>query len=652
MAGYIFGEYKDKEFMFKRTATGWKGSSGDVKFLENAVLPKEFSANEVKGKLFEKLAADVTFYKAPLNEALTMTKVKELLQTKLGCLSDNSNADVEELFSEDGETLDKTAIEELEAIASGKVKERHLNTTYLKKAWITVRGANQKIRKLDSKQGAYLFAYMNNGDLIEGISGSGVLKYHVDLKDLKAEEIHKRFEDAKASIETDGLVNNFSVVGPKQEKGEAIIITLDKKTASTKISELQSTFREVFTAPPKDTSKDNKLVKLIRKAVAGLKDLFNPKNGKTVDLLGYKIQGATDVQMYYSQEEVDLAKNILARVGKTAKKDEKPAKYEPASDTGKKPEDKATADKTSIDKQPTADKPADKPARKPAEKPAKKPADKPATKKEPADAASKDKRFDDTSLGRRLRRSVYKKDGQEATNPEGLKNAREAGKNIRQAWNQKDAETLLRASADAINNSAWKDPKALGDTLRQTGLIEKEGAFELTDQDKATVKRIVDDLKKAGYDADTGVTEAIDDELALYVDECMNLEEIEDSEVNAFTSALMSYAMELLEGSKELNEDEDDFVSWEDMEDADDSTYIDLFNQALENCGVWSEPSIQGGMGSDFFFSLETDEQVGSVDWEVECEIMNGLVEQHMSEEIDDASFIAAVEDFVNSNLD
>ena len=638
MAGYIFGEYKDKEFMFKRTATGWKGSSGDVKFLENAVLPKEFSANEVKGKLFEKLAADVTFYKAPLNEALTMTKVKELLQTKLGCLSDNSNADVEELFSEDDETLDKTAIEELEAIASGKVKERHLNTTYLKKAWITVRGANQKIRKLDSKQGAYLFAYMNNGDLIEGISGSGVLKYHVDLKDLKAEEIHKRFEDAKASIETDGLVNNFSVVGPKQEKGEAIIITLDKKTASTKISELQSTFREVFTAPPKDTSKDNKLVKLIKKAVAGLKDLFNPKNGKTVNLLGYKIQGATDVQMYYSQEEVDLAKNILARVGKTAKKGEKPAKAEPASDTGKKPEDKATADKTSTDK-PTADKPA------------KKPADKPATN-EPADAASKDKRFDDTSLGRRLRRSVYKKDGQEAHRPEELKKAREAGKNIRQNWTQDDAETLLRASADAIKSSSWQDPKKLGDTLRQVGLIEKTPAFELVDQDKATVKNAVDKLKSEGYDNEDDFAKAIDDELSIYIDDCLNLGEIQDSEINAFTSALTSYAFELFDGSKELNEDEDDFVSWEDMEDADDSTYIDLFNQALENCGVWSEPSIQGGMGSDFFISLETDEQVGSVVWEVECEIMNGLVEQHMSGEIDDAGFIAAVEDFVNSNLD
>ena len=638
MAGYIFGEYKDKEFMFKRTATGWKGSSGDVKFLENAVLPKEFSANEVKGKLFEKLAADVTFYKAPLNEALTMTKVKELLQTKLGCLSDNSNADVEELFSEDGETLDKTAIEELEAIASGKVKERHLNTTYLKKAWITVRGANQKIRKLDSKQGAYLFAYMNNGDLIEGISGSGVLKYHVDLKDLKAEEIQIRFEDAKASVETDGLVNNFSVVGPKQEKGEAIIITLDKKTASTKISELQSTFREVFTAPPKDTSKDNKLVKLIKKAVAGLKDLFNPKNGKTVDLLGYKIQGATDVQMYYSQEEVDLAKNILARAGKPAKKDEKPAKDEPASDTGKKPEDKATADKPSTDK-PTVDKPA------------KKPADKPVTN-EPADAASKDKKFDDTSLGRRLRRSVYKKDGQEAHRPEELKKAREAGKNIRQNWTQDDAETLLRASADAIKSSSWQDPKKLGDTLRQVGLIEKTPAFELVDQDKATVKNVVDRLKSEGYDNEDDFAKAVDDELSIYIDDCLNLGEIQDSEINAFTSALTSYAFELFDGSKELNEDEDDFVSWEDMEDADDSTYIDLFNQALENCGVWSEPSIQGMMGSDFFVDLKTNEQVGSVDWEVECEIMNGLVEQHMSGEIDDASFIAAVEDFVNSNLD
>lgn len=94
--------------------------------------------------------------------------------------------------------------------------------------------------------------------------------------------------------------------------------------------------------------------------------------------------------------------------------------------------------------------------------------------------------------------------------------------------------------------------------------------------------------------------------------------------------------------------DDDGFTLWDEM---DGGLYVDLFSEACNNLNVFPEPSIQADEGIDVFFNTETDEEVGAVDWSVECDFMNNLIAEHSKGEMSDEDFVAAVQNFVKQHL-
>lgn len=522
---YVFGEYKNKDFCFKKVNESWICENNNT--FRALKFPARFAAKKIKDTLSENFAG-VSFYKLNLREAHSERELKDLLKSKLGCLADNSKVEVTELFKADSQgniqDLTDDILKKLQDIAEGKEKFRTLNTGLLSKAWKTVRGTNANIRNLNTKQGAYLFAYLSDGTILESGSDGKILQYQVDLQSISATDIQERFEKAvKMAKDSQEVINEFKFNKAKYN-GQGVIVCFGRKSSISDLNKLQEIFRKAFTEEPKEPPKTagEKIKKTFKKAINTLKGLF--KDGKAVKLEDYKIQ-QTDIQMSYSQEEIDLAKEILLLQDR------------------KLPKDDAKEDKKD-----------EKPEEKPEEPVKDKSEDKPKDDKPKEEKPVKDKKFDDTALGRRLRRSVYKKDGQEATNPEGLKKAREAGKAIKQNWSQENAETLLRASADAIQHSSWRDPKKLGDTLRQVGLIED---LDLTPGDKSFINTIVTGIcKKYPSLAEDEFGEIIDAEIARYCDDALDLQEISEDELNAFTSNLTNYAFELFDQkSKSVNEE-------------------------------------------------------------------------------------------------
>ena len=75
-------------------------------------------------------------------------------------------------------------------------------------------------------------------------------------------------------------------------------------------------------------------------------------------------------------------------------------------------------------------------------------------------------------------------------------------------------------------------------------------------------------------------------------------------------------------------------------EDGDVHPFLDIFNDALDELGLWSEPSIQGGNGYDYFYTQEGSKDAGGVDFGIESDFMNDLFQEmkgHSWAEIEDA---------------
>ena len=75
-------------------------------------------------------------------------------------------------------------------------------------------------------------------------------------------------------------------------------------------------------------------------------------------------------------------------------------------------------------------------------------------------------------------------------------------------------------------------------------------------------------------------------------------------------------------------------------EDGDVHPFLDIFNNALDELGLWSEPSIQGGNGYDYFYTQEGSKDAGGVDFGIEADFMNDLFQEmkgHSWSEIEDA---------------
>jgi hypothetical protein len=63
-------------------------------------------------------------------------------------------------------------------------------------------------------------------------------------------------------------------------------------------------------------------------------------------------------------------------------------------------------------------------------------------------------------------------------------------------------------------------------------------------------------------------------------------------------------------------------------EDGDVHPFLDIFNDALDELGLWSEPSIQGGNGYDFFYTKDGDREAGGVDFGIESDFMDNLFQK------------------------
>ena len=82
-------------------------------------------------------------------------------------------------------------------------------------------------------------------------------------------------------------------------------------------------------------------------------------------------------------------------------------------------------------------------------------------------------------------------------------------------------------------------------------------------------------------------------------------------------------------------------------EDGDVHPFLDIFNNALDELGLWSEPSIQGGNGYDFFYTKDGDREAGGVDFGIESDFINNLFQKmkgHSWSEIE-----TAIKHFVGS---
>lgn len=75
-------------------------------------------------------------------------------------------------------------------------------------------------------------------------------------------------------------------------------------------------------------------------------------------------------------------------------------------------------------------------------------------------------------------------------------------------------------------------------------------------------------------------------------------------------------------------------------EDGDVHPFLDIFDNALDELGLWSEPSIQGGNGYDYFYTKDGDREAGGVDFGIESDFINNLFQEmkgHSWAEIEDA---------------
>lgn len=69
------------------------------------------------------------------------------------------------------------------------------------------------------------------------------------------------------------------------------------------------------------------------------------------------------------------------------------------------------------------------------------------------------------------------------------------------------------------------------------------------------------------------------------------------------------------------------------MDDGDFEEYSgQILNARLNSYGLWSEPSIQGGNGTDFWRDSETDEIVAQLDYARELDKLLKLAEESSSE--------------------
>lgn len=328
-----------------------------------------------------------------LKESYSDEELINFLKTKLGLL------DTKKVFKKENSTslndLTDETIDYLKNIKKDNI--RKFSTTKLNNAWLTVRGASQTRRDLSNRLPAYLFMYFTDGTFVEGSTKDSIKKYTGPK--LEKNVIDQKLSEIKDDLNSLGLINVVDLKNPNNKDGKCLIVSLKENTS---ITVAQNIIKEAFT-----NTSDNifsKLTKSFEKAF---------KKPESVTLTDYIFDTSSEIQMYWTKEEEDIATEILSKVS-----------------------NKKDTEKTNINTQNQ-------------EKPKK------TTKKS----------FNRTFFGKQAKEFI--KDTSK------LQNFEDARAELAKDWNDKDAATVMSNVANIMKHTYTKDKTELTKRLRDMNLIEK-----------------------------------------------------------------------------------------------------------------------------------------------------------------------------------
>lgn len=330
-----------------------------------------------------------------LKESYSDEELLTFLKTKLGLL-DNKKVFKKEDSTNLNDLTDET-IDYLKNIKKDNI--RKFSTIKLNNAWLTVRGASQTRRDLTNRLPAYLFMYFTDGTFVEGSTKDTIKKY----KGPKLEKsiIDKKLSEIKDELNSLGLVNIIDIKNPDKKDGKCLIVSLKEPTS---INAAQNIVKEAFTET--NDSFFSKLTKTFEKAFS---------KPESVTLTDYLFDSTSEIQMYWTKEEEDIASEILAKV--SIKKD-----------TNKKSTNSNNQNQ---------------------EKPKK------VTKKS----------FSRTFFGKQAKEFI--KDTSK------LQSFEDARAELAKDWNDKDAAVVMSNVANIMKHTYTKDKAELTKRLRDMNLIEK-----------------------------------------------------------------------------------------------------------------------------------------------------------------------------------
>lgn len=256
-----------------------------------------------------------------LKEGYSKEDLLNFLKTKLGLLDSN------EVFKSDKKdisNLTNSTITYLKNIKENGI--RKYKTTKVNNAWLNVRGASATRRELKSRLPAYIFMYFTDGTFIEG-SLENEIKLYKGAK-IDKDTLKKKFDELEDDLSTFGLVNNYPVqnLNKNLRDGLCLLISLKSKDMTNNV---QTLLNDSFVEDDSGLLKKiNKFSKMFINAI---------KKPENVSLKDFTFISNSEIQMYWTKEETDIATEILNSIKPQNNKQKKePVKNSEIQKTKKK----------------------------------------------------------------------------------------------------------------------------------------------------------------------------------------------------------------------------------------------------------------------------------------------------------------------------
>lgn len=256
-----------------------------------------------------------------LKEEYSKEDLLNFLKTKLGLLDSN------EVFKSDKKdisNLTNSTITYLKNIKENGI--RKYKTTKVNNAWLNVRGASATRRELKSRLPAYIFMYFTDGTFIEG-SLENEIKLYKGAK-IDKDTLKKKFDELEDDLSTFGLVNNYPVqnLNKNLRDGLCLLISLKSKDMTNNV---QTLLNDSFVEDDSGLLKKiNKFSKMFINAI---------KKPENVSLKDFTFISNSEIQMYWTKEEADIATEILNSIKPQNNKQKKePVKNSEIQKTKKK----------------------------------------------------------------------------------------------------------------------------------------------------------------------------------------------------------------------------------------------------------------------------------------------------------------------------